>query len=320
MQAHKNNHTGNRFLISIGVTCAVLIAEVIGGYWTGSLALLSDAAHVFMDVFALILSYLALRLSAQPADDRHTYGYHRLEVVAALINGVLLGAISIEIFTQSWQRWQSPQPIKSVEMLVIAVIGLVANLVVVFVLGRHNHDEHEPEGGYERQDLNVRSAFLHVVGDAVSSVGVIAAAGIIGYTGWGWVDPLMSVLIGILILFSSWRVLKSSLHILVEGVPEGISLTEVGAIMAASPGVNEVHDLHVWNLCSGHIALSAHIVLGNQDLLESSSIMAELKRRLKEAFGIEHTTIQFECIACGQGKVLAYQPAQLHNRWAQPER
>jgi cobalt-zinc-cadmium efflux system protein len=304
MHAHENNNTGNRFLISIGVTFIILIAEIAGGYWTGSLALLSDAAHVFMDVFALVLSYLALRLSALPPDDRHTYGFHRLEVMAALINGISLGAISIEIFTQSWQRWQNPHSVRSVEMLVIAVIGLVANLIVVFVLGQHDHAEDEHTGAPEREDLNVRSAFLHVVGDAISSVGVIVAAILIGFTGWVWIDPLMSVLIGLLILFSSWRVLKSALHILVEGVPEGISLTEVGAAITTSPGVNGVHDLHVWNLCSGHIALSAHVVLENQDLLESSSVMFELKRRLNETYRIEHTTIQFECAACGQGEGL----------------
>lgn len=306
MQAHENSKTGKRFLLSIGVTFTILIAEVIGGYWTGSLSLLSDAAHVFMDVFALILSYLALRLSALPADDRHTYGFHRLEVIAALINGVTLGAISIEIFTESWARWFNPQPVKSVEMLVIAMIGLVANLIVVFVLGGHEHEhsEGESETEHERDDLNVRSAFLHVVGDAISSVGVIVAAGLIWYTGWQWVDPLMSVLIGILILFSSWRVLKSSLHILVEGVPEGLSVEKIGQSMAEVPGVQNVHDLHVWSICSGHIALSAHIITTNQPLAKGDSMMTELKARIAK-FGIEHTTIQFECAACGQGANLS---------------
>lgn len=308
MQAHENTNTGNRFLISIGVTFAILIAEVIGGYWTGSLALLSDAAHVFMDVFALVLSYLALRLSALPADDRHTYGYHRLEVVAALINGVTLGAIAIEIFTKSWARWQNPQPIKSTEMMVIAVIGLVANLIVVFVLGGHAHEHEEGEEEHdEAEDLNVRSAFLHVVGDAVSSVGVIIAAGLIWFTGWTWVDPLMSVLIGIIIVLSSWRVLKSSLHILVEGVPENLSVEKIGQSMAEVQGVKNVHDLHVWSICSGHIALSAHVISTDQPLAESSDIIAELKQRLSK-FGIEHTTIQLECAACGQGKSIAPNP------------
>ncbi|GAB4495381.1 MAG: hypothetical protein Fur0016_06380 [Anaerolineales bacterium] len=183
MNPHPNKTLENRFILSMVFTFAILIAEVVGGFWTGSLALLSDAAHVFMDIFALGLSYLALRLSALPADDRHTYGYHRLEVVAALINGVTLGAIAIEIFSESWKRWFNPEPIKSVEMLVIAVIGLVVNIVVAFVLGGHAHEhEHEADGvqslltlesqrqEFQRQeslesaepaeDLNVRSAYL----------------------------------------------------------------------------------------------------------------------------------------------------------------
>jgi cobalt-zinc-cadmium efflux system protein len=301
MQAHENTKTGKRFLISIGVTFAILIAEVIGGFWTGSLALLSDAAHVFMDVFALVLSYLALRLSALPADDRHTYGFHRLEVLAALINGVSLGAIAIEIFTESIQRWHNPQPVKSTEMLVIAVIGLVANLIVVFVLGAKDHDEHEHQHASVREDLNIRSAFLHVLGDAVSSVGVIVAAVVIMLTGWEWVDPLMSVGIGVLIVFNSWRVLKGTVHILAEGVPEGVALSEVGNTFTTTPGVSSLHELHVWSLCSLHVALSAHVVLDDMSPASSADVMAELKRRLHDSFGIDHTTIQFELVQCEQG-------------------
>ncbi|MEP0806970.1 MAG: cation transporter [Chloroflexota bacterium] len=295
-------------------TFAILIAEVVGGFWTGSLALLSDAAHVFMDVFALGLSYLALRLSALPADDRHTYGFHRLEVLAALINGVTLGAIAIEIFSESWKRWFNPEPIKSVEMLVIAVIGLVVNLVVAFVLGGHAHEhdhDHEDEEGAEAheeaEDLNVRSAYLHVLGDAISSVGVIVAAALIGWTGWTWLDPLMSVFIGVLIVVSSWRVLKSSLHILVEGVPEHLSVEKIGQSMASVPGVLDVHDLHVWSICSGHVALSAHVLTADQTITANGGVMAEIKKRLKK-FGIEHTTTQFECEACGQGTNLSVAP------------
>jgi len=300
MQLHQNATSGGRFLLAIGITLAILIAEVVGGFWTGSLALLSDAAHVFMDVFALALSYAALRLSSLPPDDRHTYGYHRLEVLAALINGVTLGAVAVEIFREAWARWQNPQPVRSLEMLIIAVIGLIVNLIVAYVL-RGSRNEHTENG---REDLNVRSAFLHVVGDAISSLGVILAAIIIWRTNWMWVDPLVSALIGALILISSWRVLKSSIHILVEGVPEGISLNEVGQAMAEVAGVNEVHDLHVWNLCSGHVALSAHVVTDDLALSEGDDLMAELKRRLLK-YGIEHTTIQFECAACGQGRAIS---------------
>jgi cobalt-zinc-cadmium efflux system protein len=259
----------------------IFLAELLGGWWTGSLALLSDAAHVFLDMFALGLSYVALRLSALPPDDRHTYGYHRLEVLAALLNGVTLVGVSLGIFKEAWDRWQSPQEIKNLEMLVIATIGLVVNLVVAFVLNEH---QHQPgEAPHRHRDLNVRSAFLHVVGDAVSSVGVILAAILIGYTGWQWIDPFTSVLIGLLILISS---------------PEGITLKEIGQVMASTPGIAEIHDLHVWSLCSGHITLSAHAVLSETDALlppyRYGMVMLELKRRLREQFGIEHTTIEIE--------------------------
>jgi cobalt-zinc-cadmium efflux system protein len=300
MNPHPNKTIENSFIISMILTAVILVAEIVGGYWTGSLALLSDAAHVFTDILALGLSYLALRLSALPADDRHTYGYHRMEVLAALVNGVSLVIIAIEIFTESWQRWQNPQAIKSLETMAIASIGLIVNLIIIFVLGRHGHEHEEGEEENEREDLNIHSAFLHVLGDVAATLGVIVAAGVIWLTGWKWVDPLMSVFIGILILFSSWRVLKSSLHILVEGIPEGLSIEKIGQSMVGVAGVLNMHDLHVWSLCSGHIALSAHIVTTNQPLADDSKIMAELKSRLSK-FGIEHTTIQFEREACGQG-------------------
>jgi cobalt-zinc-cadmium efflux system protein len=299
---HDNTILGRRFLISIGITLAILLVEVVGGLWTGSLALLSDAAHVFMDVFALTLSYAALRLSSLPPDDRYTYGFHRMEVLAALINGITLGAIAVGIFSEAWSRWQDPQPIKSLEMLVIATMGMLANLVVFFVLRGHRHDEHVDK------DLNLRSAFLHVVGDLIASLGVILAAIIILRTGWAWVDPLVSVFIGLIILVSSWRVLKSSLHIFMEGVPEGMFLNEIVLAMTGVEGVNEVHDLHVWSLCSGHVALSAHVVTDDNCAADNAKSMNEIKVKLS-AFGIEHTTIQFECDACGQGRV---HPARDH--------
>jgi cobalt-zinc-cadmium efflux system protein len=312
MQPHQNKGIEKRFILSISLTVIILVAEIIGGFWTGSLSLLSDAAHVFMDVFALALSYIALRLSALPPDDRHTYGYHRLEVLAALVNGITLGAIAIGIFTESWERWQNPTTIKSMEMLIIAVIGLLVNAAVAYVLhdsgeDGHSHGHahgHEHEHQHQTEDINVKSAYLHVLGDAISSVGVIVAALIIWKTRWQWVDPLMSVLIGVLILVSSWRVLRSSLHILIEGVPEGLSLNEIGNSMSRIHGVLEVHDLHVWSLCSGHIALSAHVTIEDQNTQTNAALMAALKHELDEHFGIEHTTIQFECAGCGQGNTL----------------
>jgi len=297
MQPHSNRTIQTRFLIALGLTGIILIVEIIGGLWTGSLALLSDAAHVFMDVFALGLSYAAMRLSALPPDDRHTYGYHRLEVLAALANGITLGGIAVGIFVEAYHRFITPEPVRSMEMLIIAAIGLVVNLVVVFVLGWHSHGE-GPE--HHQQDVNVRSAFLHVLGDAVSSVGVIVAAVLLTTTGWAWIDPAMSVFIGLLILVSSYRVLRSSIHILVEGVPEGVSLQQVSQTMGTVPGVMEVHDLHVWNICSGHIALSAHVVVCNNAQDEHQTTMSVLKQRLSQGFGIEHTTVQFENATCGE--------------------
>jgi cobalt-zinc-cadmium efflux system protein len=300
LKPHPQNSVEKRFILSIILTAIILVAEVIGGLWTHSLALLSDSAHVFLDLFALGLSYVALRLSALPVDDRHSYGYHRLEVLAALINGLTLGIISLGIYYESWQRWRSPQPIRSLDMLAIAVIGLVVNLVVALVLNQKEH-AHLP---FEREDLNVKSAFLHVVGDAISSVGVILAALIIWRTGWQWVDPLMSILIGTIIFFSAGRVLRSSLHILIEGVPEGLSLVEIGKALKATPGVQDIHDLHVWSVCSGTIALSAHIIIADQGLKDSQVIIDQLKKIVSEKFGIEHTTIQLECLPCGQGHAL----------------
>jgi len=297
MQPHQNRTLQIRFLLALGLTGIILIVELIGGLWTGSLALLSDAAHVFMDVFALSLSYVAMRLSALPPDDRHTYGYHRLEVLAALANGITLGGIAVGIFVEAYHRFITPEPVRGMEMLVIAAIGLMVNLVVAFVLGWHTHSD---GSNLHEHDVNVRSAFLHVLGDAVSSVGVIVAAVLITSTGLAWIDPAMSVLIGLLILVSSYRVLRSSIHILVEGVPEGMSLQKVSQTIGSIPGVMEVHDLHVWNICSGHIALSAHVVVCNNAQNEHQMTMSLLKQRLSQGFGIEHTTVQFENATCGE--------------------
>lgn len=288
MQPHTQTGVERRFLLSIGLTLAIFAAELIGGFWTGSLALLSDAAHVIMDAAALLISFVALRLSSRPADDRHSYGYHRLEVIAALANGLTLAVVSIGIWSEAIQRFRDPQPVRGVEMLVIAVIGLVVNLVVARILHGHDHDEGSE---FARKDLNVRSAFLHVVGDAVSSVGVIVAAGLIWLTDWLWVDPVVSILIGILIAFSAYRVLRGSLHILLEGVPEGLSVADIRTSIRGINGVEDIHDLHVWSICSGHPALSAHILT----CAEANEVRQRVNQHLKETYGIEHTTLQMEC-------------------------
>lgn len=289
---HANPQLERRFVLALGISAIVFLAELFGGWWTGSLALLSDSAHVFLDVFALALSYIALRVAALPADDRHTYGWHRLEVFAALANGVTLLGITIAIFYEAWERLQNPAPIHSVEMLTIAAIGLVANLGVARLL-RDHHD-----------DLNTRSAFLHVIGDALASIGVIGGGIVIALTGWYIVDPLISMLIGAIIVAGSWRVLRSSLHILFEGTPEGIAIREVADAMGKVKGVFDVHDLHLWSICSGYPALSAHVLVSDLSCEATNAQMGTLKQTLAERFGIQHTTIQFETTNCGQGTVV----------------
>jgi cobalt-zinc-cadmium efflux system protein len=286
----EHHHTERRLLLALGLTGLILLMEVAGGLWTGSLALLSDAAHILLDVLALALSYVALRVSARPADERYTYGFHRVRVLAALANGALLLLVAFGIFREAWLRLSEPAAVLAVPMLLVAIAGLVVNLIVMRVLGDHDHG-----------DLNVHSAFLHVLGDTLSSVGVIVAGFAILLTGWTWVDPLASVLIGVVIVVGSVRLLRSALHILAEGVPEGLTAREVAGAIRGVPHVAEVHDLHVWTVSPGYVALSAHVVLADRSLAEAQSVQEDLKRVLAERFSIHHTTVQLECANCGQG-------------------
>jgi cobalt-zinc-cadmium efflux system protein len=307
---HEDRSLEGRFLWAVSLTALVLVGEVAGGLWTHSLALLSDAAHVLMDVVALGLSYIALRMAAQEPSDRHSYGLHRAEVLAAVINGGTLFVIAAGIFVEAVRRLEEPEPVKSLEMLLIAAAGLAVNLVVLLVLRGHDdhrHDHHDHDADHEHAegpgDLNVRSAWLHVLGDTLSSVGVIVAGLLIWWKGWTLLDPLMSVAIGGVLFFGSGRLLKSGIHILMEGVPEGLHLPEIGQAMAAVPGVREVHDLHVWSLCPGAFALSAHVTVDEATWSDTSGTQAALKTLLRDRFRIEHTTIQLECERCSQGVV-----------------
>ena len=300
MQNHQNQGVQKRFIYSIILTGLILVAEIIGGIWSGSLALLSDAAHVFSDIFALGLSYLALLLANRPPDDQHSFGWHRAEVLAALFNGVSLLVIAISIWVEAFKRLQSPVEIRSLDMMVIAIIGLLVNVAVAFILGGHDH-QHEGEKRKGQRNLNVHSAYLHVIGDLISSVGVIIAAILIRITSITWIDPLVSVLIGIIILVSAYRVTRSSLHILIEGVPEGLSIKEINESIRSVKDVETVHDLHVWSLCSEHISLSAHVVLVGENSPSQSQVLDEIKTLLDNEYGIQHTTLQFELSPCGVG-------------------
>jgi cobalt-zinc-cadmium efflux system protein len=301
MKNHEVKTLERRFLVAILLTGSILVVEVAGSWWTGSLALLSDAAHVFLDIFALGLSWLAIRLSTLPADERYSYGFHRFEVVASLANGLTLGFVSLGILVEAYHRFLEPTPVKGLDLLLLASFGLSVNLFVAFVLGGGHHHEKD---SHATEDLNVRSAMLHVLGDAAASFGVIVAALIIWRTGWTPADPIASVIISLIIFASSYRLMRDSFRIIMEGVPSCLRLEDVSEAICSVPGVVQVHDLHVWGVCSAHVILSAHAVIDDQKISHAQKIMDEMKKRLKELFGIEHTTIQLEGKSCDQGAVV----------------
>jgi cobalt-zinc-cadmium efflux system protein len=282
-----------KFKIAIMLTAVTLLAEVVGGFWTNSLALLSDAAHVFLDLFALILSLTAVKLSTLPASDRHTFGFHRSEVFASFINGLTVFLMAIGILYEAWGRFAAPQEVKSLPMLGIAVIGLAMNLLAAKALHGHSHD-----------DLNVKSAFLHVIGDAAASVGVIAGGIIMYYTSWYQLDALISVGIGLLILAGAGRVLRDSVHILMEGTPRGLELSEVTAAMKDIDGVRDVHNLNIWTVCSHILSLSVHVDVDTGNEYRRVAILHEIEHLLAERFHISHTTIQMECANCQDTSIL----------------
>jgi cobalt-zinc-cadmium efflux system protein len=281
------------FKIAIALTAVTLLAEVIGGFWTNSLALLSDAAHVFLDLFALVLSLAAVKLASYPASDRHTFGYHRTEVFASFINGLTVFIMALGIMYEAWVRFAAPEQVKTVPMMVIAVIGLIMNLLAARALHGHSHD-----------DLNVKSAFLHVIGDAAASVGVIIGGVVMYYTGWYLLDALISAAIGLLILTGAGRILRESTHILMEGTPRGLDLVDVAKAIRGVEGVHDVHHLNIWTVCSHILALSVHVDILAEFEGERAAILHTIEHVLAERFHITHTTIQMDCSSCLNGPVI----------------
>jgi cobalt-zinc-cadmium efflux system protein len=290
---HLDQSITRGFILAIGLTAITLVAELIGGFWTNSLALLSDAAHVFMDLFALILSLAAIHLAKFPASDTRTYGWHRAEIFASLINGLTLLLIAFGILGEAWDRMLHPEAVKSKEMFIIATIGLVMNLIAASRLHGHAHD-----------DLNVRSAFLHVIGDAIASVGVIIGGVIMLYTQWYVLDALISMVIVLIIGWGAIRILREAGHILLEGVPKHISINELVDKMRTVKGVNDIHHLHVWSICSHITALSAHVDIEPDYRLRQGEIIGELEQMLDHDYHITHTTLQGECSKCLTGPVI----------------
>ena len=292
--AHSHQtHLQKKFKFAVAITFCVFLGELIGGIWSGSLALLSDAAHVMSDVFSLLISWLAIYLSTRPATSSRTYGYHRAEVFAAFVNGVSLIGISGWIFYEAYQRYMSPTEIKVTGMFVVACLGLVGNLLILWKL--HGGSNNEWHG-----NLNVRSAMLHVIGDTLSSVAVVVGGAIIFWTGWYPIDALLSFLIGGIILFGAVNVTREAVHILLENSPRNADAHTVATHLRGLDAVKDVHDMHIWSLCSNYCALSAHVVVEENTTLAPDRILEQINAELQTHFGISHTTLQLEQIACAQ--------------------
>ena len=286
--AHAHTHDAlsergrRRLLLVLVLTAAYTLAEAAGGWWTGSLALLADAGHMLADVAGLALALVAARFGARPANPTKTYGYYRLEILAAFTNGVALAAVSLFILYDAYGRWFAPPEIeRGGALTAIAAGGLLVNLVCAWLL----HGDHE-------RDLNVRGAWLHVLGDALGSVGAIAAGVLITLKGWHAADPLFSALIAVLIVWSSWSLIREATNVLLEGTPAHINLAAVEGAILETAGVEDVHDLHVWTITSGRDALSAHV--RHAPAAAPAELLRSLRAKLHDQFGVDHLTIQME--------------------------
>jgi cobalt-zinc-cadmium efflux system protein len=278
---HSPGSNRKRLTIVLVFTVTYMFAEVIGGFLTNSLALLSDAGHMLTDVAALALALFALWFASRPATVKKTYGYYRMEILAALANGVALVAVSFLIAYEAFERIKSPEEVRGFEMTLIAIGGLLINAIGAFVLSSASE-----------QNLNMRGAFLHVVGDAIGSVGAIVAGVLIWRWGWTLADPVISVAICVLIVYSSWQLIRESVNVLLEGTPSHISIRSVIEAMASAEGVANVHDLHVWTIGSGNEALSAHVTI--LPGASHKATLTALQQRLRKEFNIGHVTIQIE--------------------------
>ncbi len=287
MHIRENVTARNKLAFSVLFTGSILVAELVGGYLANSLALLSDAGHVFVDVLALLLSWFALRQTERPASHKMTFGYHRIGILAALVNSVSLVVISGVIFHEAYGRLGEPPPVRSGLMLSVAALGFIANVVVVLMLRRE-----------QRQNLNIRSAFLHVLGDALSSLGVMGGGAVILLSGWFWVDPAISVAIGLVIVFNSLQVIREALSIFLEASPSHLDMEQMVQAMMGVPGVKDVHDLHVWTIAPRIHALSCHVLVDDLSISQGADIVGRLNELLGTRYGIGHSTVQLECVGC----------------------
>ena len=287
--AHTHNHgagASSRMLgLALGLTTAFLMVELIGSYVFNSLALLSDAAHMFTDSAALAIALAAVKIGQRPADDARTFGYRRFEILAAAFNALLLFGVAGYVLWEGVGRFFEPSEVQSTGMLIVAAVGLVVNLVAMKLLS-----------GGKDQSLNIKGAYLEVWADMLGSIGVIVGALVIMATDWQWVDPLVAIGIGLWVLPRTWTLLRDTTHILLEGVPRGLRLADVRLAIEDTPGVASAHDLHVWSMTSDDVSASAHIEL--EDGADSELVRLAVTATLLERFGVEHVTVQMEETAC----------------------
>jgi cobalt-zinc-cadmium efflux system protein len=289
-EKHADAAASQPLKITLFLVLVIMVAEILGGIFSNSLALLSDAGHMLTDALALGLSLLAMNLARRPATPTKTFGYLRAEIMAALANGIVLILISAIIFYEAYQRFQAEATIKSPLMVIVAGIGLVANVIGLFLLRRGS-----------RKSINVKAAFWHIIGDTISSVGVIAAGIIIQLTGWTIADPILAMVIGVVILWGAVRIVKEAVDILLESVPPHVEMEKVTAAVKRVSGVEDIHEIHIWTITSGVYALSAHLRITDQMVSQSSDIMTVVNKVLAAEFNITHTTLQLECETCPTG-------------------
>jgi cobalt-zinc-cadmium efflux system protein len=288
-----------RLKLSIALTCGFVALEAFCGLRANSLALLSDAGHNFTDALALALSWYAIWIARKPATPTKTYGYHRVGILTALFNAVTLLVIALFIFHEAYELFLRPEHVASLPMIVVAALAVLMNTVIALWLR-----------GEAAHDVNMRSAFIHMVGDALSAAGVIAAGLVIHFTGWVYADPLVSVLIGLFIVYSSWGIVVEAVNILLEGTPRGLDVHAMAQAMQAVPGVEDVHDLHVWTIADGMNALSCHLRVGAADLPRAASVVREVKTLLADEYAVQHSTIETECGDCDSNELYCRLPSR----------
>lgn len=279
--------TSFRLGLSLALTAVFVIVEIAAGVFSNSLALLTDAAHNFTDVIALGLSWFAVRLATRPSSASRTYGYHRAGILVALVNSTTLVVISLGIFYSAYQRFQSPPEVKSGVMIVVGLLAFVVNLVTALLVRQGSGE-----------DLNLRSAYLHLMGDVLSTLGAVVAGVIIFFTDWNWLDPLVSVFIGILILWNAWGILRETVDILLESTPRDVDMDAMIRDMSQVKGVLGVHDLHVWSITQSMRTMSAHILTDDIAISAGREIQSRLNEILSGRYNITHATLQLECVGC----------------------